>query len=187
MRAAIVRDLALFTGRRGLLAAAALHAAIACAFMLAWSAARRVPILAGDDLYAQLRTIQWVFVALATPWIAARAIARERGGEWVRLSMLTGMPKRRLIGARAATLALGAIAVVLAALPAVLLAEDMSVPGIHSLPVDQLRLAVFACVLVWMAMALEVTLENRLASWILSTAAAAVLLLGVRLGAGALR
>lgn len=190
MRPLVSRDLALVTRRRGLIAAALVHAGLVSAFVVAWSEPGRMPLLAGDDLYSQLTNIQWAFMAIAAPWITARVMAGERGAAWSRLAGLTAVSPARLLLARASVISLTLIVVIGSALPPVVLAHQMSHESMRALAIDQLELLAFAMCLGAIALHIELTIRDRLVSWLAATCAgvgmlASAQLLGHPIAAGA--
>lgn len=179
MRAAFIRDATLMIRRRGLIAALLAHSVLASGFMLAWAGQGRVPVLRGDNLYEQLGVVQWAFMALLAPWIAARMMATERRDEWTRLSVLTGQPPASLIATRLAAVTLLMAAAIAAAWPAVLLAAEMSGTSLTRVAFDQLVLALCACCSAIVALHVELTIEDRVMSWIAATAASVVVFTSV--------
>lgn len=164
------RDMTFIARRRGLVAAAAAHAAIACGFMLAWSGERRVPVLPGTSLYEQLFLVQSAFLCIAAPWIAARLMADERRVSWVRLAALTGATPQAAIVARIITLSVWIAIAVAAAWPAALLAKEMSGVTSAGFFFDQVTLLGFGLLAGLVTLEVELIVDSRLASWLSATA-----------------
>lgn len=120
------RAFTLAARRRGPLAAATVHAALATACLWAWGGVDRVPFLRGADLYAQLLTVQAGFMAIAAPWLTARIAWGDSRDEIPRLSHQYGveaalMSRQRLGAALAWT-----VLVQLAGLPVAIEAQQMT-------------------------------------------------------------
>jgi hypothetical protein len=168
MHAMLLRDARLFARRRGMLAAAALHGCLLSAFVLAWAGAA-VPMLPGDDLYEQQRSIQWMFMALATPWIVARGIGAGQRNAWAWLSLVTGLAPSRLVAGRLVTIGLFLIVAMAAAWPAVLLAQQMSAVNLPRVAADQARLFLFVITAAVVSMHVIVWLRDPVAGWLVAT------------------
>jgi hypothetical protein len=175
MRAAFLRDLLLIARRPGMLAAAAANAAIPTAFLFAWTDAGRVPLLAGGNLYEQQRIVVWWFLAFAAPWTMARLMADERAGEWSRLSAVSGLTPMTLVAGRLLAAVVYLAVIVCAALPPVLLAQQMSPIGISTLAADQLALLSAAAGASSVTLWLEFRIARRLLGWSVSTMASAAI------------
>lgn len=180
MSPSFIRDLTLIARRRGLIAAVFAHALLASGFMLAWSGSSRVPVLTGANLYEQLYLVQCVFMTVAAPWIAARLMATERRGEWVRLAALLGQAPGRALAVRLVTVAVWTIVTAAAGLPAAILAQQMSGVTAVVLTIDFLTLVGCALGAAMITVHVELMIEDRLASWMLSSAIACAIFVAGR-------
>lgn len=175
MRAMFARDVAIAVRRPAFAAVVSAHVALLAGFVLVWGD-MRVPVLSGDTVYEQQRTIEWALLALLLPWSAARSIATEGRDDFVRLSVLTGVqPGRLLLGKLSGSFAALAL-LVLSALPVAVLAQQMSAVPLSRVMADlvpSLGFAALVCLVTfwWMAV-----VRDRLAAWLAAAGSTVVIL-----------
>lgn len=170
------RAFTLAARRRGPLAAAAVHAALATAFLWAWGGVDRLPFLRGADLYAQLLTVQAAFMAVAAPWLAARITWGDSRDEIPRLSRQYGMGAGLMSRQRLGAVLAWTVLVQLAGLPAAIEAQQMTATDPATALTGQLAvLAIGMCSagLSWMV---AMRTDSAMVQWLAPAAAVVVAL-----------
>jgi hypothetical protein len=178
----IVRELVLSARRSGLWITVAVHALLSLAFLEAWGGTSGAPILSGTSLYTQLIALQFAFVLVAAPWMAARVMAPSTQRDTPRMSLLFGVDAADILRAQSIVAAIWVLLLCAAAWPAALLAQQMSplaggVPG-----VDQLVIFGGAGAAALLTTGVARWIDNSIARWLLGSGAALLLWMIVERG-----
>jgi hypothetical protein len=136
MRTLATRELVAATRTAAVPVAALALLASGTAFVLIW--APRVPTLTPGNLYEQARTAQWIVLAAVLPWTAVRSSPMDRRDAIALMSPL--MPARPSVAIAAKVLGavLVQLTVVLAGLPALVLAQQAAAVPLASVFADLL-------------------------------------------------
>ena len=166
------RELLLSARRRGLWTAAGLHGAVALAFLEAWGGSHTGPTILGGSFHAQLSALQRVLVMIAGPWIAARILSPGTGADTERMALLFGVDERDIRRARIAASAVWIAIYCLAALPAAILAQQMSATSLSELALAQGRLFVVGFGAALLTIAVAARADNGIVRWLTGATAA---------------
>jgi hypothetical protein len=165
MKALVRRDLTVAARRPGLVVALALYAAVGALFLHAWGRAGLVPGLPGGNLHEQLAILQRVLVVALAPWIAVRVTGPETRDDRARLGLLLNVHATQIERARFVSLMVWMLLLVLAGLPASLLAQQMSAATMSDLARGTGAVAGLAAAAAIVAIALGRWIDDAIATW----------------------
>lgn len=174
MRAVVRRDLIVSARRPALMAALALFAAISALFLYAWGRAATVPGLPGGNLYEQISVVQRVLVMVLAPWVAVRIAGVETREDLARMALLLNLPAARIERSRYVSVLVWMLLLVLAGLPASLLAQQMSAASMGDLARGTAGLAGVAAAAALVAITLGRWIDDGIAKWTLATCSLAL-------------
>lgn len=177
-----VRQLGRLRAFRVLVAGYALAVSVALVFpySLATNAARAA-------LPAWLIAAQWVLLSLSAPWIVCRLTSLERGDALADLALRSGAQVSSLVGGKALAAVVFLAELLMASLPAAVVAYLAAPVTVGSLAGDYLELALFGAFAVPLSLHVVLGDEHRLRSWALATvivAAAAAVFRSIPIASG---
>jgi hypothetical protein len=187
MRGLLFRELALLVRQPPLFAALAAHAGVAGIFIAVWGPVGGLPLAGGGALYDQLSMLDMISAAGLLPWVVARCQPRDSQDTIVRLAALCAAGPSSVLSARLLSAVLLAALFIAAALPPVLLAQQMSGTPTIVVALDRVRMFAMGVAVALAARACVSAAGDRVHAWLLATA---VIALGMGLhlalpGAGA--
>lgn len=148
--------------RRAYWLAAAAHAGVLSAFLLAWGDG--MPSLAGSVLEQALQ-VQLVLLAVILPWVAARCRPLSRRAI-LRLAGVRAQSPARLLMVRAGAMAVALAGVALAALPMLLLAVQVSAAPFSAMIVPSVPMAAMIPFVALLSAWCELLMAGRLSAWL---------------------
>lgn len=152
--------------RRGLVATAALHAALGVAFLTTWGATGRVPVLNGSNLYEQSILLQAMFMAIVSPWIVARVADSETGDDVGRLALQYGVSTAAVHRGRALVAILWVVIVQAVALPAAIEAQQLAGVTATAAAIGQLQVLAAGLAGALLGCGVAARIDNGLARWV---------------------
>jgi hypothetical protein len=161
------RELALIGRSRPFWAATIVYLGLLFLFVLLWGDG--LPIVNGGTSWEQFSSLQWAALTVLFPWTAARCAAPRRR-ELALLAVTTGAAPSRLLLARSIAVAIALLSLAIAALPVMLLMQQvaaMPLASIASATTIIAGLAAFAAVITSGCMAIS---THPLKGWIAATA-----------------
>jgi hypothetical protein len=179
MRALATRELIVATRTAAVPVAALTILTVSTAFVLAW--APGVPTLLPMNLYEQSRALHWTLLAAVLPWTAVRSAPNDRTDAVGLMAALAHIGPARALGGKIAGSLLVLGVVVLAGLPALVLAQQASAVPMASLAADLLPLFGLALLIAAASTAARLLAADEMRAWIWSS----VLVLAVLLSAAA--
>ena len=174
MRSMFVLEVTVVARRSAMALACALMGVLLVAFVLAWP--HGVPVAIGLDAYEQTRGLASLLFAIVLPWASIRAASAERGDALVLLSAFLGAQPSSVITARVLAHSLALALVVLAACPALVMAEQAAAVPLSTPAGDALSLMGVAFLAASVATACSLVVKGRLAGWLLATTITVVVL-----------
>jgi len=164
MTSLVTRELVVVSRRTVLIVAVALYVVLLAVFTLVWG--RKLPMLTGGSFYDVLRVYHGGLLALVLSWIVARCEAPDRGDGIVRLSALTARRPSSIVFAKILSLTGVLVLVVMAGVPATIVAAKMSAVPVAAMLRDagaacSLALLVSAVTIAW-----TVCTDDVMTSWI---------------------
>ncbi len=175
MRAVIRRELIVIAARPGLRVAAALHAGLLAAFLVAWY--RGAPVLPGANIYEQQQLVElWLLVALLT-WTAARSVAADRSDGMVMLSVLAAVPPSRIVIAKSVALTVALALVLAAGVPLFVIAQQMAAVPLATVVAGTTSLLAIVVMVAAVTVAWTILVSDRLIAWIGSAAMSSLIVI----------
>lgn len=159
------RAAAVIIRTRAFWVAAAVHAAVLTAFLLAWGDG--MPSLDGSVLQ-QTMLIQTMTLAVVLPWVAARCRSLSRPAV-VRLAAVKAQPPSRLVIARAAGTAAALSGLALAGLPLVLIGLQISAAPFSAMMIPAAPIVAMIPFVAVLAVWRELLIANRMTGWLIIT------------------
>ena len=148
---------------------------LSTAFVGAW--APGVPMLAPMSLYDQTLAVQWVVLAVVLPWTAVRSSPMDRADAVGLLTALTRLSPGSAVLAKILGSFGVSIVVILAGLPALVLAQQAAAVPMFGVLVDLLLLAGLALLVAVSSTASILIARDGLRAWL----SASVIVFGVML------
>ena len=165
MRALAGRELILAARSGSIPLAAFVVLALSTAFVVAW--APGVPVLAPMNLYEQARRLTWLLLAAVLPWTVVRASPFDRGDAIVLMAALAGVRHTSAILVKVvASFAVQSL-VILAAVPALVLAQQSAAVSLTGVFTDLLPVFGLALLIAALATASILVAANKLRAWFL--------------------
>jgi hypothetical protein len=137
-------------------------------YLLVWGDG--VPVVGARPVLQQFATAQWIFLALALPWTAARSGAACRRDEIAHLAALGAVPPSSVVAASVTALAVLLLATAAVGLPFAALARQISAVPMTELWRTQLPLYALGVCAAAVTMACMLVVANRLFAWVAATA-----------------
>lgn len=170
MRGLLFRELALLIRQPPLFAALAAHAAVAGIFIAVWGPVGGVPVAGGGTLYDQLGMLEMISAAALLPWVVARCQPRDSQATSVRLAALCAAAPSSVLNARLLSAVILAALFIAAALPPVLLAQQMSGTPAIVVALDRARMLAMGVAVALATRACISAVGDRVHAWLLATA-----------------
>jgi hypothetical protein len=167
MRALTARELIAAT-RSAAVPGGGLVSLVACAaFVLVWSPG--APLLAPLNLYAQTRALQWIVLASVLPYVVVRSSPLDRSDSLELMAALNRTRPATAVVAKVLGSFAVAMVVVLAGLPALILAQQAAAVPMISVAADLLPLAGLALLVASSATGAMVIARDGLRAWLLAS------------------
>jgi hypothetical protein len=183
MQAIVLREALVAARKPALIAVAIACAGVLALFPTVWGV-RGLPIADGSSLYDQQFRLEWILLLFALPWATARAMADDCGDDLVRLSALIAVAPSRVLLARLMAAGAAAMLVILAALPAVATAQQISAVPLSRMILDQAAMLSFALPVATVSVWWMHRTADRLLGWLGSAATTLLSTIAVRLLVG---
>ena len=181
MGALAARELTMAARTGSIPLAAFVVLALSTAFVLAW--APGVPVLAPMNFYEQARGLNWWLLAAVLPWTAVRSSPMDRGEAIVLMAALAGVGHTSAIVAKVVASAAVQSTVILAAVPALVLAQQSAAVSLTNVLIDLLAAVGLALLIAPLATASMLVAVDRLRAWFgVCGVGAAILLMAVIFG-----
>jgi hypothetical protein len=154
-------------------------------YLLVWGDG--LPLVGARPALEQFATLQWIVLALALPWAAARSGVVRGRDEVARLAVLGAVPPSSIVAAGIAALSVLLLALAAVGLPFAMLAQQISAAPATELGRTQLPLYALGLCAAPITAACMLVATSRFAAWTASTALtlAVVALVPQGLGGGA--
>ena len=180
MRGLIVRETLVVARQPALVLVAVLYSGAIGLFLAAWGG-HRLAGLPGATIYDQQHLLQSLLLVFVMPWTAARTIATDRGNSLVRASAILAQPPSRLVMARIAAASIACALVVATAMPATLVAQQMSAVSAARAIAGQLTLLSFSLPAGVLTVWWMLVSRDRLLGWLGATGSTILLVVMARL------
>ena len=167
MGALIWRDLAMVSRAPALWVSAALYTSGLAFFVVVWGDG--VPVAGAASNWRQFIAAERILLAVLLPWTAARCGVSSRR-ELVLTGVVTAKPPAALVLARCAALGLALIAVALAALPVVVLMQQIAGASAGAVALALVPIAALAIFVASVTTTVSIVLEAPVRVWGMVTA-----------------
>jgi len=171
MRAIIMRELTVMTGKRAFILSAVTYVMLLAGFVFAWSDG--VPLSDTPSLYGQSWAVNWALLTVWLPWTAARCLQIDRGDGLVLTAALIARRPASLLMAKFVAQILLLALFATTGLPVLILAQRMSAVPAERLLRDLASFGGLPVLAASITLAWVVAVESRLASWLGATSSIA--------------
>jgi hypothetical protein len=167
MRAALLREFTVVARQPTVAVAMVLTGVLLVGFILAWP--HGMPVAPGVDSYQQTRALACLLFAVILPWVSMRAASPERGNALVLWSAFLDADASWIIAAKALARSMALALIVLAAFPALVMAQQAAAVPLARTAIDVVALEGVAILASGLATWCSLVVSGRLTGWLLAT------------------